>query len=812
MRSWLTTGVVAGLALALCLSAPAQVSPEDFSTGIEAASWEKWQTALRAMLERNPDAAETAFGELMALKPSAMRVALLAERSVMRSDTGGAVLVMEQDLASNTIKGSAKAIADLLVAGREQLNQADDGWYFASVGRFDVADANFKALAASKPDPVALLEFADRVRRRQEILVQLSTHPVVGESARAVMRLLAEGERHIKADPLRINDHLSRLGGPPRAFENSLAWLKESGEYAVPFAINTLRDADRRSLTPAVVKALPLIGRPALNPLVASLAMKDQTTIKYAIAALGRIGYSQAIPYLLKVRQAAEASPDIVLAVDEAMNELRRHGVRVEGGNNAAEAFLALARAYYDNDAALAADPRLDTANVWYWRNNLLLNTEVPTAIFDEVMAMRCAEEALLLNPNLKPAIAVWLGANFRREAQLGGAEDATRPANYPSAGYFAQSAGAEYCLMALTKAVDDKDAAVSLGLIEALRKTAGPVSLTGTADGRPALAEALSFPDRMVRVRAALALGAALADKPFYNLQALMPALGEALTLHAAARGALVVDSDETSANAIAAALRAEGFEVLVDAKLFPGLDKARSAPAGADFIFLAADTQDPSLSDALRKLREEARFAGTPVVLIDKVAGRQTAAALSRTDRRVALYDAEQGPEALKAAMARVSKSAGVTALSPEMGLSIAMEAAGVLRNLAATKNSLVKVQDAEKPLIGALKAADAGLRVAAAQVLAYVPSKDAQEAVASIALDDKAEEAVRVSMFDAMALAAKQTGNMLSDASVKRLTSIAEGDSNMAIRAAASQALGALNLAGNPASAIIRNQYGG
>ena len=64
----------------------------------------------------------------------------------------------------------------------------------------------------------------------------------------------------------------------------------------------------------------------------------------------------------------------------------------------------------------------------------------------------------------------------------------------------------------------------------------------------------------------------------------------------------------------------------------------------------------------------------------------------------------------------------------------------------------------------------------------------------------------------MFTALAEAAKHRGNQLPDELVAELTTIAESDENMVIRTAASRTLGALNLPGNPASVIIRNQYGG
>ena len=104
--------------------------------------------------------------------------------------------------------------------------------------------------------------------------------------------------------------------------------------------------------------------------------------------------------------------------------------------------------------------------NVRQLRDDTLQNTEVPTVIFNDIMTMRCCEEALRMQPDAKPPIALWLNANFRREAQLpAGATDATRPENYPPGLYFAQSAGPEYCLMGLARAVDGVEAAVALGL-----------------------------------------------------------------------------------------------------------------------------------------------------------------------------------------------------------------------------------------------------------------------------------------------------------------------------------------------------------
>jgi HEAT repeat protein len=157
-------------------------------------------------------------------------------------------------------------------------------------------------------------------------------------------------------------------------------------------------------------------------------------------------------------------------------------------------------------------------------------------------------------------------------------------------------------------------------------------------------------------------------------------------------------------------------------------------------------------------------------------------------------------------------VSRAVGATPITPEIGRQLALETTMVLALLAVTDNALFAVQDAESALIATLETDDPTLRTAVAQVLGHLGTTDAQQAIAQIALNDAEPEQMRVAMFAALASAAKRRGNHLPDESVEQLIKIAESDENMAIRTAASQALGALNLPSNPASVIIRNQYGG
>ncbi len=804
------------LAGAAVLPAAGQPTPAQppFVSGQAAALWEKWKTAMQAVAARDKDVMEFAFGELLADNPSPLRIALFGDYTLKRlPNLAGSVLLLEQDYQAGALGDNGRKVAELLLTGREQMNEADDGWYFASIGRFDIANANFRALLKQKPDPVALVELTDQNPRRRQILVQISDNPIVGDAARELLHVLEQGERALRADPIRIKQYIRRLAGPPRGFANALERLKAAGEYAIPFMIQALRDPQQRELTRPILRALPQIDRPALNPLVMALRVPDQTVQQYVIEALGKIGYWQAIPYLLQLKADPATPPPIREAVEQALARLSASAGPLAGIDDPAEAFYVLADQYYAGNRLLAADPRYDTANVWYWRDDILQNIEVPTPIFDEIMAMRSSEECLRLRPDHPDALALWIAANLRREAQLpAGQKDYTRPEPYPSGVYFAQSAGPRYCQLALARAIDDHDPAVALGVIEALRRTAGPASILTPRGGRVALAEALSFPDRMVRVRAALALGRARPRSDFPGSQNLMPVLNEALRLFTGAKNALVVDPDAQNANRIAATLRAEGYQVLTGGNLFETLHAARQRFAGVDAIVVASEISGPDLAAGYAHLRSEAEFAAVPVVVLTKPGTRDAVEKLVAGDVRVRAVPASISESDLPRALAAVAKAVGVQPVEPVVGKQITLEALGVLEMLGATENPLFGPGEAEKALLDVLASGDAELMRPAARVLAYVPTQRAQEAIAALAFDAKQDKALRIDMFDALAKAGRLRGNHLSDATVGRLVDFAEHESDLTLREAASRALGAMNLGAEPASTIIRDQYNG
>ncbi len=144
--------------------------------------------------------------------------------------------------------------------------------------------------------------------------------------------------------------------------------------------------------------------------------------------------------------------------------------------------------------------------------------------------------------------------------------------------------------------------------------------------------------------------------------------------------------------------------------------------------------------------------------------------------------------------------------------IALELALESAATLRDIALDGDSVFVYQEAEPALISALAAQDEELRIGSASVLALIGTPAAQRALADAALDDANSDTLRISAFQALARAARNKGNHLDADRVTRLLAAAKDEADLVLRTAASQALGALNLADNQASEIIRKYYGG
>jgi len=697
--------------------------------------------------------------------------------------------------------------------------------HFIKLGKYEIANA-YGADLLKRPDldPEKILQYADEQKNSVETLITMASHTTLGTSVEGVLDIIQQGRFKRRTDPERVNRQIEQLGGPPRTVFLATESLRESGEYAIPWIVEALRDQQKASLHPRVINAYAQIGLGALNPSVMALRMTDDDpTRRFVIDTLGQFGYTQAVPYLKQIMETDGVSDHLREVAARAIRSITRER-RDLTTVAAADLFVGLAEQYYAaaEQSSLRADPRERAANVWYWRDNFLTRIPVPTVIFNEIMCMRSCEEALNLDPGKKEAVALWLAANFRREAQLGmnvedeaaadeAAGDATKPKGYPRSIVFARSAGPQYNHMVLSRALRDVDPAVALGAVSALTVTAGASSLVDTSDNPQPLARALTFPDLVVRIKAALALGKALPTKTFLEHEAVISVLAEALA-QTGQRNAVVIDPNEQSLNDTQGKLRERGFEVVAETNFLKAIKRAGEEVPFVDAIYVASDIADPELTDALKGLRANHVYAATPVIILFRPQHVGLSESLALSDIRVTRVLPGSSAERLVGEWRKVSAAVGRLELSKERALELALDAAETLRGIAVSRSAVYDFNRAESALIGALKHPEETLRIRSASVLALARSPEAQQAVAGAALNTNHTETLRTAAFNALAESAKNNGRLLEGEQINLLIEQAVNDPNMTVRAAASKALGAMNVPSNEASKIIRGQYAG
>lgn len=696
-----------------------------------------------------------------------------------------------------------------------------DFLHYAKLGRFQTAEAYAQALLAHPElNPVTIQELAARDPESIQTLLILVKNSTIGDSAARVLELIQQGKYEKRKEDDLIRRHIAQLGGDPQQEFMAIKHLTESGEYSIPLMVAALQDPGQQDLRSRIVNALPKIGKAALNPLVEALQIDNNDLRVHFIAALGEIGYEQAVPYL----QRLIVDPDMpALTKQAAADAIRRiasiTGRPMEGAPD--QSFFRLAEKFYNEDPSVRADSRIDEANIWYWNDETqsLMRIPVVTRIFGPVMAMRTSEAALELRNDNVGSIALWVAANIRREARLGldiesgdpnaqpVVADATRPDVFPRALYFSQSAGPRYAHLVLGRAVADADPSVALGAIRALRLTSGEASLVGTEDFKQPLVQALRFPNTVVRIRAALALGAALPKSQFADSEFVVPVLADALQQTGRQR-ILVIDPDESNRNRVMDALRDSGTDVIGAADLYGGLERARREFETVSAIYIASDVGEPGLAGALPQLRGEFRFAQTPVIVLIKSGDEITVDDLAERDAYVEAVLAGADDAQLASAFEEVAERTAQKELDESLALELALEAAEVLRLIAIDGATVYDWVVAEAALIGALSATSEDLQIRAAAVLALAGTETSQRAIAHVALDESNTKSLRIAAFGSLTESAKNAGNKLEADQVTALVKIAKDEPDLELRTAASQALGGVNLANNQASEIIRS----
>ena len=686
------------------------------------------------------------------------------------------------------------------------VKQVEDFWHYAKVARYDLAAGAADAVAASGAKPVDVLAAFESVSaaRKDDLdawLIRWSEVDALKPSTAKLIGLLNAGREARAADPAFIEDNIKRLVVNERAFTLAVNRLRLSGELAVPLALDYLRDPTKDQIYgPSVRRAIVALGRPALNPLVAASSTSDTPLQLQIIGMLGDLGYDAAAPFLAAISESAKSTAAVKDAANAALAKLNASNTKAAAG------FLALGEAlYYERSAITSQTAGGDKAFIWSWDEKLgLSKVDVPAPIYNEIMAKRVARAVMEIDPTQQQAVSLWLAANFKREAELPeGKIDPTLAANTPSAHYFGVASGARYLNDVLARAVVDRNSAVALSAIRALGEVGGASSLFAGTTKTP-LVEALSFPDKVVRFEAAFALASARPVDAFVGQDAVVPILGEALS-QTGKSGLLVLASSTEQINSLTESLGAAGYDV-AGAITVDGLVAASSKLASVDVILAYEKVGTAEVDRMLAAAGGIARLDRTPKLIVGDKGSVFTSRAA--TDSLVSLTEAGAGNE-LVSALAAARKRGGSVALTSEQAAAYADIAVDLLEDLAMTRQSVLSPVQAEPALLAALDSTRPDFVDSVGEVLSLLPTSAAQPALLGKGADAKVPLETRVTLLKSLAANAKLFGAKLNDAQIAELQALVEGDGDQALRSAAAEALGALNLPAEKARELILGQ---
>jgi hypothetical protein len=232
-------------------------------------------------------------------------------------------------------------------------------------------------------------------------------------------------------------------------------------------------------------------------------------------------------------------------------------------------------------------------------------------------------------------------------------------------------------------------------------------------------------------------------------------------------------------------------------DAQVALGAVEALSTTAGESSLFYRIGTTQP-LAEAL--------------VFDTKAVKFSAAIAIAAAGPKQAFPESKLVVANLAEALAQSSEQpADNTPMwNGELADLYALRAAKVMFKLAQTRNPILDLSAAQGALVTATKDKRTEIQMLAGQILAYLNTPAAQEAIAAMAMTEGNSKDIRIAAFGSLAVSAKLNANQLDDATINAIYALVSSkDADPGLRAAAAAAYGALNLPSQKVKTLILDQ---
>ena len=650
----------------------------------------------------------------------------------------------------------------------------DDFLYGVLAGRKELAQTNAKFLLESGVTNQQLAQMIDGagVQERLARAVRASKGMgEVGDLATQIDVRVSAGRLELARDSARIDEAVRQLGGTMRQQAMAKATLVSAGAYAVPSLLKALFDQRNPQLQLRASQTLSEIGRSAVLPLcevIVSSSPEEQVAICNILTA---INSKTAGPWLTKTLRLATSS-DVKKAASTALRSLKVSNV------SELNLWTSMARDYFVSRDALTPYPSDPNQVVWSVDvAGTIVPTLVATQIYGDVMAQRCAQEAMRIDPSAEEGLSIYIAAGLRSQAtQASNSADVSMMS-------IALAAGPVQAERVLRLARSVNDPGLTKIAISILAKTASESMLVESKEGSPILG-CLMNPSRSIRTAAALAIGYAMPKKSFQGANRVVPILASAVKQGGSLR-AVVIASDETQRRELEGRLSQIECALLASEANASTVLSTLSGRGEPDLIIASGGASEMKL--IVSQLRSNPVLASTPIV--DQA---------TRQDPTIILwFQGRSEIEFQAAAKQLITRTIGATN-GAEVGdtgqASLQTETLQVLRKIGEMQMSPFQIADAEQDLIDALAATTTETQILVARVLAVTPTAGAQRALLNAALS--ATEAQQIALLQAVAESGRLYGNQSEEKQIDRLRQ-ALSEAKGANADALAQAYGALRV---------------
>lgn len=595
-------------------------------------------------------------------------------------------------------------------------------------------------------------------------------------------------ERSRDADQIAMD--LAKLNGSQREYLNAVERLKVTGQFAAPAYLEALQHGES-SDHPRIIRAMTEVGDELVYPLSVALPHLDAATAGKIALVLGQIGYPEALPYLKEVMESGGANADLKNSCASAYDRIAANW-EVPANASASQLHLILGEIKYDlgtrGDALTGMDEANDVGIVWRYNADAgLVMIPVPRAVYADVLAMQNARSSMRLDNESAEALTLHLASNLRRENNLNSQQDISYKLPNPASFYLLQ-AGPDQQKTVLARALDDNDPALALDAIEAMAQTVGDVVLLGANDARQPLLEALYYSDRRVRYTAAITLANAAPAEDFPGAFSVVPVLGQAVRQSETLTAMVVMPNGES--DAMVAAMEDVDFAAAGGSNVDLASQEANAVFPGVDLIVYSGNLSD--FRAAYAASRADGMLAVAPILaLVDGDVA--TAIGLEFPDVVTAapLGEGDAELDRLERLAAQTIAQYGGDPIGGDEALGYAESALSLLEGIA-DHPSIYDASDVLAIMVEALDDDRSTVATGAGEVLALLPSAEAQQGLAAAAMSRRG--AVQVSLLGSLAESAMDHGNQLDTETIDQLvelTNTAGGDTALA----AARALGAL-----------------